>query len=864
MRSLILLMLLFASPAFGREIISHGPIDTARLDLRWLEYLIKVKIDSVRKAHELGSLSNDSICYLAARDQAEYISGQKDISHFQNKLKKRTPQDRVVFYGGEQYQAGENLARIYILTPMQGTGKKKRKNIIIRNYEDAAYEIVNGWVNSPGHLQNILHGDYKLTAVALSYDRQTRALNSAQVFANVPSYFLPVRALSFFPYDKVQNAGQLTAKNNSVKEIHRDHAWKVKAKAKSKDMNAWTTYKPNLDYSGLQVSSRTIIFNGGKYRPAQQFLKHRYDGMMAEVVPFSRYECQSGEYSDLPGRRNGGCIFNGIALKPIYRKELLNTNLLGKVPKKKPKKLSLALGKVPQSVGEPNEINVLILKRRNIVGMVQFHHLPDTLFQYSTKLPYLPQVPLKLCACYAPPPEIKKSSNLFYYPVNETIVDSSELRKLKDFLRKQGIRITRMSIRSYASIEGNFGINDRLYKERARIIHDSLRDLIPPGVPVTESAGENWGKFREQVRVPRYAYLAKLDTLSVRQIMNDSATSGLKPLLDAQRYSQVEVEYEVVIRPEDILGKAITEYRTSRADFKARWEKSGRTLQADATTRKKLDQLLDYFMQCILDSSAGDQLLDTLSLLLIDDPAIFQRDPLADLYAKKIAFDFCKRPWLVDENYRYQAYRFLSKRTLPPDPAAEYNYQAYLINHYEDPLYPGFDDVGDLKVLSSVLNTSAKIIDPKVLDEMSLFYHFARARNIAAGEPEKYPDANSSLIWIRDYFNRNECSNDFRVKLALFMLTFQKYDLANSLLEPIISLPARDKQGYILWLKIYYATTGIEDLAYSDYQPLFEAAEWLAPQEFCSLFETHDRINFQLLNYEPLRNLYCRMKLKTN
>jgi hypothetical protein len=54
--------------------------------------------------------------------------------------------------------------------------------------------------------------------------------------------------------------------------------------------------------------------------------------------------------------------------------------------------------------------------------------------------------------------------------------------------------------------------------------------------------------------------------------------------------------------------------------------------------------------------------------------------------------------------------------------------------------------------------------------------------------------------------------------------------------------------------------TGIEDLAYSDYQPLFEAAGWLSPQDFCSLFETHDRINFQVLNYEPLRNLYCRKK----
>jgi hypothetical protein len=869
MRRIVQFALLFCSVnAWGQSVEIPQIIDPSNLNIHWLEHLVKIKVDSVRKAHGLGSLANDSVCYLSALDQASFVSGLKNLSHFQEIKRKKTPQDRVNFYGATNYNAGENLIRIYVQAPSTSTDKKRKLNrkIIIRTYEDAAFEMANGWVNSPEHFKNMLIPSYKITGLAISFNPETHELNSAQVFANVPSYFIPVYAASLFPFDKDYFPNPSIQNTNPGKEVHKEHAWDISMEASSRDLAAWDYYKSNLEFSGLAVVNRTIIFNGGKYKAAEQFLTGRNDGMMAEVVPFSRYNCSLDEYTSLPGRRNGECIFNGIALRPLYRHELLNTNFWGKVPDKKPRKLTMALGKIPLSVGEPNEINVLVLKHRNICGLIQFHHLRDTLFQYTTKLSYLGIPKLKPCGCYKPSETSRNEYLQFFYAVNKTDPDENKIKNIQHYLSNPDIKIEKISIRAYASIEGNFGINNRLYQERARIIHDSIRAWIPGQVTVSESTGENWAKFRDQTRLnPRYSYLTKLDSLSIRKIMNDSATTGLKGFLDAQRFSEVDIQFRNVVPEEKIIPYAVNEYLAMYLVIKKRWNSLGSGYQARPEDLDRMEKILDFLMQNILDKKAEYTLIDTLPLLASDNqkPEVSWNDPLSSLLARKMQFDLSYRPEEVDESYRYRIYCLFTH--LPkPDPLMEYNYQAFLINHFEDPVLPGFHNRGDLKKLKEVIQASTSLVEKAQLDQMNLFYHFAKSLEIAKIGVDKFAEANPSLNFIHDYFICHACDDSYRIKLALFFLSFQKYKLATDLLDPIVIPGNRDKEAYILWLKIHYAQTGIENLPFSEYQLLFEAADWLPPEDFCRLFEADDRINFQILDYEPLHTLYCKLKNKVS
>ena len=95
-------------------------IDLKNPDIPYLEQLTKEGIDQVRHKHKLLTLSHNEICYKAAKLQTNYLKNHK-LSHYQPENdKKRTPQDRVNFFGAKKYYAGENIAMIPLGTVVDG------------------------------------------------------------------------------------------------------------------------------------------------------------------------------------------------------------------------------------------------------------------------------------------------------------------------------------------------------------------------------------------------------------------------------------------------------------------------------------------------------------------------------------------------------------------------------------------------------------------------------------------------------------------------------------------------------------------------------------------------------------------------
>ncbi|NJK87008.1 MAG: hypothetical protein HC906_14560 [Bacteroidales bacterium] len=133
-----------------------------------MEYLVKRGIDSVRLSYNLPYLYSDSICYLAANDQAYYLMDDTAFGHFQNDFpEKKTPQKRYLYYGGNSKIVSENLAKIYV---NKITTYKKSVNdfqdIYISTYKEAADFLVYAWVKSPEHFLNIVQPDFSITGIA--------------------------------------------------------------------------------------------------------------------------------------------------------------------------------------------------------------------------------------------------------------------------------------------------------------------------------------------------------------------------------------------------------------------------------------------------------------------------------------------------------------------------------------------------------------------------------------------------------------------------------------------------------------------------------------------------------------------------
>ena len=175
-------------------------IDPEHFNKALLEHFIKIRIDGVRQGQKLVILQNDSLLYLAALDQAVFLLKKPDIGHIQPGKKKSTPMDRAHYYKADYPMIGENVERIYYLTNME-MKKVSKKPVFIRTYDEAAIEMVEGWVHSPPHYKNILTSSFDLTGVAVSVNPKDKSITGVQVFGMAPQGFHPPKSFKFFPYE---------------------------------------------------------------------------------------------------------------------------------------------------------------------------------------------------------------------------------------------------------------------------------------------------------------------------------------------------------------------------------------------------------------------------------------------------------------------------------------------------------------------------------------------------------------------------------------------------------------------------------------------------------------------------------------
>lgn len=98
-------------------------------------------VNQVRRDFGLRALQADDALATAARQHAEEMAELNYLGHESPNLQSRTLQDRLVLAGAAVQGAGENLAQL-------------------SDGADLAAQVVAGWLDSPGHRQNLLAAHY--------------------------------------------------------------------------------------------------------------------------------------------------------------------------------------------------------------------------------------------------------------------------------------------------------------------------------------------------------------------------------------------------------------------------------------------------------------------------------------------------------------------------------------------------------------------------------------------------------------------------------------------------------------------------------------------------------------------------------
>lgn len=151
--------------------------DDANLEL--LQGLILQKVNEYRSTKKLNNLANDQSLWEAANLHAVYLQKKAELSHFQNKRKTKTPFDRVKMVDASFNSVGENVAYVSTSTVLRQGKEEKRE---YKTYDQLASELVDNWIKSKPHLENIKDKVYTFSGVAIVYDPETERVYAVQVF----------------------------------------------------------------------------------------------------------------------------------------------------------------------------------------------------------------------------------------------------------------------------------------------------------------------------------------------------------------------------------------------------------------------------------------------------------------------------------------------------------------------------------------------------------------------------------------------------------------------------------------------------------------------------------------------------------
>jgi len=218
----------------------------------------------------------------------------------------------------------------------------------------------------------------------------------------------------------------------------------------------------------------------------------------------------------------------------------------------------------------------------------------------------------------------------------------------------------------------------------------------------------------------------------------------------------------------------------------------------------------------------------------------------------KLMFDYVESPNKISDNEFFERIS-TSEFSQSNSVVIKYNYYAFLINHETETDFANKVTTKDLEKFMPVLEKSG--IDSSLVADFKLFYHFrfSQERLLVSD----FNGAKNSLAIIRNYYSKKDYSSDNeKLEVAKYFLSFGQNDWAMELLQTLVKRQNPSHEALILVLKQQYAVVG-EKRPSDYYQTLIDAHEILTQEEWCGLFAGTSKINFQVFDYEPLRNLYC-------
>lgn len=488
-------VILFFCIAQGMCCHAQTIVNPDSIDHSILNNLILKEVNAYRKKAKVAPVVNESALSAAADDHAGYMLEKQKLTHYQRIRIKKTPKNRVDFYGEQFDRVGENV-QLNNLNLNSSLKDKKRPRI--DTYEKLAEALVLAWKKSPPHYANMINPDFITTYTSVAIG-ENGEIYACQLFGG---------ALYKDKYKKERDT-------IVFKPDRPWRCWRCKLRPPTGIIEV------TEDSMIIFKSSPPKIFGiviPPVFRTRMRLFNPWTDGLAADIIVKSQYTCDSNSY------HNGLSNFRGIPLEPVYKKDYMGIPY-GRTTQ-------IVLGKVPDYIDEEFEVNLVVIQNKRPCSNTAFNVIPSE-FHVEIPLSFGFEPAEAILKCFTMDSLLRR----MYFDKSMISPKDSVLPEIITWLEKNRHLLKSVAISGHASIEGTTENNTELYKNRTNYLLRILDSLGIDASLIQVESTENFKDFRQDIIGTEYEYLNKLSDTELKEKLADRALSAeLEFILKNHRY----------------------------------------------------------------------------------------------------------------------------------------------------------------------------------------------------------------------------------------------------------------------------------------------------------------------------------------
>jgi len=703
-----------------------------------------------------------------------------------------TPQKRAEYYGAKDYNVGENI----IIEHFKAT------------YEDIADSIVDGWVHSKRHFDNMINCKYQITGVSVKMNLESNMIYACQKFASISSATTFVENTNFFPTEfNILNINSFGDKPHElIKNPNYEYGLKHDKPEKCELCQNLVYYKPFINLKHNKNKDVTLRIENSEY--VQQLLNNRKDGFAIEIVIYDDYLCDNPIYYSKSSRRNGERKLNGIITKPKYKFELQSG-----------------------------------FKKRNKKKSVKF---VDYIFKSAAEGDYDFSI------------ETKQIKDEVEFKKNEYTFSEKDLIQFTN--QKDGWQIDSIQIVAFSSVEGDSLKNYELQQLRAQSIADIIGKSQKNHIKTTISSKTDWEGFYKAIKTnPNWSHLSNKSHAELIEYFNKNGSAEFEKILSKQRRGLVTVYYSKPCNKENVAYYIKTEANRLKTSLNNKVKKDKKLASEDY---EQFTKLYTYAHRAVLEKIIKPSILANIEM-----PANYiTNSELAQkfvLYGLEFEAEFSdKKDW---KERHEQDISQLSKKefSLLTDPFNYFLARREVEKHRN--IAP--KNINRFEEIVEILNQMKPIyandsITRTQIDRLNVNANYMLLFYLLKSDPQaNSKTAIQSISQIYEYYKKNNgLSAEKLISLAKMAIYYDNTEHGLNMMAPVKAI---NDSIYAYYMSVKYVN--IEDPG-SDlyYLELLRLNKTMDRNIWCNMFINKCGIPFQAFDYEPLRKVFCEQCLDIN